>query len=86
VDVLFIFMVVVAVKLPVLWCVWYVFKVIHDVPEPEVEREGGDFVKAEFDPGPRKRGPHGGAPVLTAQSRRGDKGHDVVEPKPQVRA
>jgi hypothetical protein len=86
VDVLFIFMVVVAVKLPVLWCIWYIFKAIHDVPAPEIERDGGDFVKAEFEPGPRKRGPHGGEPVIGAQARRGDRGHDVVEPKPIVRA
>jgi hypothetical protein len=86
VNLFFIFMIVVAVKLPVVWCVWYVFKVIHDVPEPEIDREGGDYVRAEFEPGPRIRGPHGGEPVIAAQSRRGDKGHDVLEPKPRVLA
>lgn len=85
-DLLYILLVVVAVKLPVVFCFWYIFKVIHDVPEPEVERGGEDFVIADFDPGPRKRGPHGGEPAVAAQSRRGDKGHDVAEPKPLVRA
>jgi hypothetical protein len=84
VNVLFIFMVVVAVKLPVLWCVWYIFKTIHDVPAPEIERGGGDFVRAEFEPGPRVRGPHGGEPLVSGNHRRGDKGHDEIAPYPNV--
>lgn len=82
-DLFFIFMVVVAVKLPVVWCVWYIFKIIHDVPAPEIERGGGEFVRADFEAGPRVRGPHGGEPLISGQSRRRDKGHDEVAPLTQ---
>lgn len=68
-----------AVKLPLLLCGWYLYKTIHDVPEPEIEADGGEFVKAAFDTGPRHRGPHGGGPAVGAQARRGDKGHSDAE-------
>jgi hypothetical protein len=84
VNLFFIFMVVVAVKLPVVWCVWYIFKTIHDVPAPEIERNGGDFVRADFEAGPRVRGPHGGEPMVSGQQRRRDKGHDEAAPWPNV--
>jgi len=83
VDPLFYFLIVVAVKLPVAWCVWYIFKIIHDVPEPEIERGGGDFVRADFEQGPRLRGPHGGEPLVSGQSRRKDAGHDEAAPLTQ---
>lgn len=73
-----------AVKLPLVWCCWYIYKAIHDVPEPEIEGRGGDFVKAEFDPGPRRRGPHGQVPAIGLTPRRGDKGHNDAAPKPHV--
>jgi hypothetical protein len=81
---LFIALVVIAVKLPLVWCCWYIYKTIHDVPEPEIDRSGGDFVKADFEPGPRVRGPHGGSPSLTEKARRGDKGHDETITTPVV--
>ena len=77
-------MVVMVVKLPLVWCCWYIYKAIHDVPAPEIEGRGGDFVKAGFEPGPRRRGPHGGEPAISVQARRGDKGHDEIAPKPHV--
>jgi hypothetical protein len=84
VNLFFIFMIVVAVKLPVAWCIWYIFKTIHDVPEPEIERGGGEFVRADFEPGPRRRGPHDGGSGIGLTPRRGDKGHDESAPKPHV--
>jgi hypothetical protein len=84
VNVLIIALVALAIKLPLIWCCWYIYKAIHDVPEPEVERGGGDFVKADFEPGPRVRGPHGGEPMVSGQQRRKDKGHDEDAPKPIV--
>lgn len=69
-------MTLVAVKLPLIVVGWWLYKVIHDVPEPEISSDGGDFVKAEFEPGPRRRGPHGGGPSVSAEARRGDHGHE----------
>jgi hypothetical protein len=61
--------VIVAVKLPIIACGWYLYRKIHDVPEPEIERRsGGEFAEIAFDPGPRRRGPSG-APVVTARRR-----------------
>lgn len=79
-------MTLIAVKLPLIVVGIWLYRVIHDVPEPDISNDGGDFVKAEFEPGPRKRGPHGRGPALGAEARRGDKGHAPAEPKPPVRA
>ncbi len=73
-DFLLIAFFVLAVKLPVLYCCWYIYRAIHDVPEPEIRGEGGDFVRAEFEQGPRRRGPHPNGPAGSA-ARRKDKGH-----------
>lgn len=72
------------IKLPLVWCCWYIFKTIHDVPAPEIDRNGGDFVRADFEAGPRVRGPHGGEPLISGQQRRRDKGHDETTPTPRV--
>lgn len=85
-NIVLIFMTLVAVKLPLIVVGVWLYRVIHDVPEPEISDDGGDFVKAEFDAGPRRRGPHGGVPALGAEARRGDPGHVPSEPKPPVRA
>lgn len=69
-------MLLVAVKLPLIAVGWFIYKVIHDVPEAEISSDGGDFTKATFDPGPRTRGPHNGGPAAAVTPRRGDKGHD----------
>lgn len=71
--------VLVLVKTPILCFSWYLYRVIKDVPAPEIENDGGDFLKAEFDQGPRNRGPHGGPGVLKAAARRG-----AVHPAPQT--
>jgi hypothetical protein len=84
VSIFLITVVAIAIKLPVIAACWYIYKTIHDVPEPEIENDGGDFVRVDFEAGPRKRGPHGGDPVLTESARRGDKGHKESEPKPLV--
>lgn len=61
--------VLVAVKIPIVACGWYLYRKIHDVPEPEIERRGGgEFAAVAFDPGPRRRGPSG-APAVTARRR-----------------
>ncbi len=78
-DFLLIALFALAVKLPVLCCCWFIYRAIHDVPEPEIRGEGGDFVRAEFEQGPRRRGPHGSGPALSAE-RRKDKGHDESKP------
>lgn len=85
-DILLIALVALAVKLPLMWCAWHIYRAIHDVPAPEIERGGGEFVRAQFDSGPRSRGPHGGGPGSAVAARRGDKGHDDSAAKPRVRA
>ncbi|MBJ7459864.1 MAG: hypothetical protein JHD02_11785 [Thermoleophilaceae bacterium] len=83
-NLLYIFLVAFVIKLPVLWCGWYIYKAIHDVPLPELDGRDGDFVRADFEPGPRQRGPHGGPPAVSIRQRRGDKGHDESTPAPRV--
>lgn len=77
---LLVFAIILAIKLPLLACSWYLYRIIHDVPEIEIENDGGEFVRAEFGQGPRHRGPHGQPPANAVALRRGDKGHvpDVV--------
>lgn len=83
-DLIVIAVVAVLIKLPVIAACWYIFKTIHDVPDPEIENDGGDFVKVDFEAGPRRRGPHGGNPVLSESARRGDMRHKESVPKPVV--
>lgn len=77
---LLVFAIILAIKLPLLACSWYLYRIIHDVPDVEIENDGGEFVKVAFDQGPRHRGPHGQPPAHAVALRRGDKGHapDVV--------
>jgi hypothetical protein len=84
VEILLIAVVALAVKLPLAWCCWNIYRAIHDVPEIEIDREGGEFVRAQFRSGPRTRGPHGGPPGIAAEARRGDKGHDPTAPERRV--
>ncbi|MGK2878290.1 MAG: hypothetical protein ACSLFF_06905 [Solirubrobacterales bacterium] len=83
-DLFFVFLVAVAIKLPLVWCCWYIYKAIHDVPPPEIDRNGGELTRASFEPGPRRRGPHGGQSAAGAAIRRGDKGHEDPAPNPHV--
>lgn len=69
------------IKLPLLISGIYLYRIIHDVPEPEFKGDGGDLVKAGFVPGPRRRGPEGPLMQTAASPRRGDPGHDQA-PKP----
>lgn len=67
----------VALKLPVFWLCWYIYKVIQDVPDQVVgEDNGGQPVSVVYADGPRKRGPHGSPRLSERSARRGDKGHD----------
>ncbi|MFT4048303.1 MAG: hypothetical protein QM648_00515 [Solirubrobacterales bacterium] len=75
-NILLIFLVVVGVKLPLILVGWIIYRAVNDAPEPEFENDGGDPVKAVFEPGPRTRGPHDSGPALAVAQRRGDKGHD----------
>jgi len=84
VNLLFIALVALVIKLPVIWCCWFIYKAIHDVPVPELDQDGGDFVKADFEPGPRRRGPHDSDPAIALRPRRGDRGHDESAPRPRV--
>jgi hypothetical protein len=70
-----------AIKVPI---IWYIHKTINDVPVPELDDDGREFVKADYEPGPRVRGPHDNGSEFTVPPRRGDKGHDESAPKPQV--
>lgn len=79
-------MTLIAIKLPLIVVGIWLYRVIHDVPAPEIENDGGDFSRADFEPGPRRRGPHGGAPTLTTEARRGEKTHAPAQPKTAVRA
>lgn len=72
-------MVLVGVKLPLILVGWIVYKAINDVPEIEIEDEGGGFDRDDYEPGPRRRGPHGG-PAAARKLRRRDKGHDENAP------
>lgn len=74
-ELLLIFAIILAIKLPLLCSGLYLYRIIHDVPEPEIDRDGGDFVRAGYDQGPRHRGPHGDLPAHSAAVRRGNKGH-----------
>lgn len=74
-NLLLIFAIILAIKLPLLACCFYLYRIIHDVPEVEIENDGGEFVKVAFDQGPRQRGPHGQPPAHAVALRRGDKGH-----------
>lgn len=74
-----------AIKLPLLLTSYYLYRIIHDVPDPEIENDGGDFVRAEFEQGPRNRGPHGRPPALAASVRRADPGHKDAPAIPRNR-
>jgi hypothetical protein len=76
VEPLVVVLMILAFKVPILLSCWYIYRIIHDVPQPEIESDGGEFVKAEFGQGPRRRGPHGGPPAHSASVRRADPGHD----------
>lgn len=75
-TVTYLLLILLAVKLPLVIVGWLLYRVIHDVPEPEVDRGDSDFVRADFDPGPRTRGPHGGGPAVALTARRGASGHE----------
>jgi hypothetical protein len=77
VNLLLIVAIVLAVKVPILCSCWYLYRIIHDVPEPELEADGDDLVRAKFGQGPRSRGPHGGLPGLTASARRDQVAHQA---------
>lgn len=67
----------VVLKIPVVLACWLIWHVAHQAPEQVIgDAEGGGGVR--FDPGPRKRGPHGGAGPGLRASRRGDVGHDEI--------
>jgi hypothetical protein len=76
VDLLLVAVFVLFIKLPVIACCFYIYKAIHDVPMPDLGEDGGEFIRANFTPGPRKRGPHGGPDTAKRLLRRGNKGHD----------
>ncbi len=76
------FAIVIAIKLPLLISGYYLYRIIHDVPEPEFRGDGDDFVKAEFSPGPRRRGPGGPSSAVALSPRRGDPGHDEAAKTP----
>lgn len=86
VKALLIFLIIVGVKLPLIAVGWVIYRAINDVPEPEIETDGGDFARAAFDQGPRRRGPHGNAPADAIALRRGDKGHDEAAEPARPRA
>lgn len=68
------------IKIPMVVCCWYIYRAIHDVPEVEIEDDGGEFDRRLYEPGPRNRGPHGTGPGKSRRIRRGDKGHDETAP------
>lgn len=72
--------IILAIKVPILCSCWYLYRIIHDVPEPEIENDGGEFVRMEFDQGPRRRGPHGGLPGLSVADRRSETAHERQAP------
>lgn len=81
-NLLLIAAIVLVVKVPILCSCWYLYRIIHDVPEPELEADGDDLVRASFDQGPRRRGPHGGPPALSATARRNKATHQATHEAP----
>lgn len=75
---------ILAIKLPLLVVGGFLYRVIHDVPEPDLTNDDGDFVRATYGQGPRRRGPHGGGLPASAAIRRGDAGHEAAERLPAV--
>lgn len=81
---LLIFLMILAIKLPLFVVGGFLYRVIHDVPKPDLANDDGDFVRAEYGPGPRSRGPHGGGLAAGATLRRGNVGHEDAEQRPAV--
>jgi len=75
VSVFLIFMIIVGVKLPLLITGYVIYKAVNDVPEPEIERDEGDFTRVQYEPGPRLRGPHGSGPARAQRVRKSSGGH-----------
>jgi hypothetical protein len=85
VDSLAILAIILVFKIPILGACWYLYRIIHDVPQPEIESEGDEFARARFEPGPRKRGPHGG-PHGGPPAPNRQRGRDKTEKTPSRRS
>lgn len=81
-SVFLIFMIVVGVKLPLLITGYVIYKAVNDVPEPEIERDEGEFTRVRYEPGPRLRGPHGSAPAHAQRARKSSGEHKDATASP----
>ena len=75
-------MVVIGVKLPLIITGYVIYKAVNDVPEPEIERDEGEYTRVQYEPGPRLRGPHGSAPARAHRARKSSGEHKDAAARP----